>query len=66
MKIYTDEDVIEMLRADVEESGLSCNKFARQNGLERSTIHYMLNGTYKKASPTICKFYGLKTVYVQK
>jgi DNA-binding phage protein len=64
MKILDSDDVLELLRLDIDRVG-SQSEWARRMGIERSAINKMLNGHILPSS-SICSALKLKWVIVRR
>ena len=60
-RIFDDDDVIELLKAEIEREG-NQGAFARRHAIERSYVNQMLNRK-KPVNSAVLKALGLRRVY---
>jgi len=60
-RIFNDDDVIELLKAEIEREG-NQGAFARRHAIERSYVNQMLNRK-KPVNSAVLKALGLRRVY---
>jgi transcriptional regulator with XRE-family HTH domain len=65
MRVLEVEDVIRLLRSEVERAG-SQSAFAKKAGVDRATISRILGGYRASLRPKIIRALNLRTVFVAK